>query len=216
MPAVGGALTPYQLQMGDHLEAKIRKPIACLYHPTWEPFVGSIKWRGRATFGGRDLGRIAAQRGPWHRHSAGTYEVHGDHYAMTEGVLILATIAQRYRLLPVPEHSVEPQLLLTLKPKAQLFLRDRVVVSLLSWTLAITLHSKLRRLPFDELPRNFYCVGLLRRSAKSRLFLCPQLLPHQRQGIGESRIDHRPVGGFREIRALDGSGILRHLARGEL
>ena len=25
-------------------------------------FVGSIKWRERATFGGRDLGRIAAQR----------------------------------------------------------------------------------------------------------------------------------------------------------
>jgi cytochrome P450 len=41
----------------------------------------------------------------------------GDHFAMTEGVLALATIAQRYRLLPVPEHPVEPQPLLTLKPK---------------------------------------------------------------------------------------------------
>jgi cytochrome P450 len=41
----------------------------------------------------------------------------GDHFAMTEGVLILATIAQRYRLLPVPAHPVEPQPLLTLKPK---------------------------------------------------------------------------------------------------
>jgi len=41
----------------------------------------------------------------------------GDHFAMTEGVLILATIAQRYHLLPVPEHPVEPQPLLTLKPK---------------------------------------------------------------------------------------------------
>ncbi len=41
----------------------------------------------------------------------------GDHFAMTEGVLILATIAQHYRLLPVPEHPVEPQPLLTLKPK---------------------------------------------------------------------------------------------------
>jgi cytochrome P450 len=41
----------------------------------------------------------------------------GDHFAMTEGVLILATIAQRYRLLPAPEHPVEPQPLLTLKPK---------------------------------------------------------------------------------------------------
>jgi cytochrome P450 len=45
----------------------------------------------------------------------------GDHYAMTEGVLILATIAQRYRLLPVPEHPVEPQPLLTLKPKRGIF-----------------------------------------------------------------------------------------------
>jgi cytochrome P450 len=41
----------------------------------------------------------------------------GDHFAMTEGVLILATIAQRYRLLPAPEHPVEPHPLLTLKPK---------------------------------------------------------------------------------------------------
>jgi cytochrome P450 len=41
----------------------------------------------------------------------------GDHFAMTEGVLILATIAQRFRLLPVPGHPVEPQPLLTLKPK---------------------------------------------------------------------------------------------------
>ena len=45
----------------------------------------------------------------------------GDHFAMTEGVLILATIAQRYRLLPVPEHPVEPQPLLTLKPKRGIF-----------------------------------------------------------------------------------------------
>jgi cytochrome P450 len=41
----------------------------------------------------------------------------GDYFAMTEGVLILATIAQRYRLLLAPEHPVEPHPLLTLKPK---------------------------------------------------------------------------------------------------
>ncbi len=29
-------------------------------------------------------------------------------------------------------------------------------------------------------------------------------------------IDHRPVGGLREIRALDGSGVLQHLVRGAL
>ena len=29
-------------------------------------------------------------------------------------------------------------------------------------------------------------------------------------------VDHRPVGGFGEIRALEGSGALEHLVRGEV
>jgi hypothetical protein len=36
---------------------------------------------------------------------------------MTEGVLIMATVAQRYRLRPVPGHAVEPEPLVTLRPK---------------------------------------------------------------------------------------------------
>jgi cytochrome P450 len=41
----------------------------------------------------------------------------GEHFAMTEGILILATVAQRYRLRLVPEHPVEPEALVTLRPK---------------------------------------------------------------------------------------------------
>jgi cytochrome P450 len=41
----------------------------------------------------------------------------GEHFAMTEGVLILAAVAQRYRLRPVPGHAVEPEPLVTLRPK---------------------------------------------------------------------------------------------------
>ena len=29
-------------------------------------------------------------------------------------------------------------------------------------------------------------------------------------------VDHRPVGGFGEVRAFDGSGVLEHLVRGEV
>src|SRR5260370_23458114 len=38
-------------------------------------------------------------------------------FAMTEAVLILATIAQRYRLRLKPGHPVEPQGLITLRPR---------------------------------------------------------------------------------------------------
>lgn len=41
----------------------------------------------------------------------------GAAFAMTEAVLILATIAQRYRLRLVPGHPVEPQGLITLRPR---------------------------------------------------------------------------------------------------
>jgi cytochrome P450 len=41
----------------------------------------------------------------------------GSSFAMMEAQLILATIAQRYRLRMVPGHPVEPQLLVTLRPK---------------------------------------------------------------------------------------------------
>lgn len=41
----------------------------------------------------------------------------GNHFALTEATLILATIAQRYHLEPLPTHPVIPQPALVLKPK---------------------------------------------------------------------------------------------------
>jgi cytochrome P450 len=41
----------------------------------------------------------------------------GNHFAMMEAQLVLATIAQRYRLHLVPDHHVEPQALLTIRPR---------------------------------------------------------------------------------------------------
>jgi cytochrome P450 len=41
----------------------------------------------------------------------------GNHFAMMEAQLVLATIAQRYRLRLVPGHPVEPQVLLTMRPR---------------------------------------------------------------------------------------------------
>ena len=41
----------------------------------------------------------------------------GAAFALTEAVLILATIAQRYRLRLMPDHPIEPQGLITLRPR---------------------------------------------------------------------------------------------------
>jgi len=41
----------------------------------------------------------------------------GASFAMTEMMLVLATLAQRYRLRPVPGHKVEPQGLISLRPR---------------------------------------------------------------------------------------------------
>jgi cytochrome P450 len=41
----------------------------------------------------------------------------GSTFAMMEAQLILATVAQRYRLRLVPDHQVEPQVMLTLRPR---------------------------------------------------------------------------------------------------
>jgi glutaredoxin len=37
-----------------------------------------------------------------------------------------------------------------------------------------------------------------------------------RQTVPYLFVDHRPVGGFAEIRAFDSSGVLDHLVRGEI
>ena len=51
----------------------------------------------------------------------------GAAFAMTEAILILATIAQRYRLRLKPGHPIEPQGLITLRPRygMQMFLERR-------------------------------------------------------------------------------------------
>ena len=41
----------------------------------------------------------------------------GSNFAMLEAQLILATIAQRYRLHLLPGHQVEPQVLLSMRPR---------------------------------------------------------------------------------------------------
>jgi cytochrome P450 len=48
---------------------------------------------------------------------AGARQCIGESFAWMEGVLVLATLAQRWRLRLVPGHQVEPQPLITLRPK---------------------------------------------------------------------------------------------------
>lgn len=48
---------------------------------------------------------------------AGVRQCIGESFAWMEGVLILATLAQKWRLRLVPGHRVEPQPLITLRPK---------------------------------------------------------------------------------------------------
>jgi cytochrome P450 len=48
---------------------------------------------------------------------AGVRQCIGESFAWTEGVLLLATIAQKWRLRLVPGHRVEPEPLITLRPR---------------------------------------------------------------------------------------------------
>ncbi len=48
---------------------------------------------------------------------AGVRQCIGESFAWMEGVLMLATIAQKWKLKLVPEHPVEPEPLITLRPK---------------------------------------------------------------------------------------------------
>ena len=48
---------------------------------------------------------------------AGFRQCIGESFALMEGVLILATLAQRWKLSLVPNHPVEPEPLITLRPK---------------------------------------------------------------------------------------------------
>jgi cytochrome P450 len=44
----------------------------------------------------------------------------GNHFAMMEAQLVLSTVAQRYRLRLIPGHPVEPQMVVTLRPRSGL------------------------------------------------------------------------------------------------
>jgi cytochrome P450 len=61
---------------------------------------------------------------------AGGRQCIGESFVWMEGVLVLATLAQRWKLRLEPGHRVEPQPLITLRPKFGLRmkaqLRDRV------------------------------------------------------------------------------------------
>ena len=59
-------------------------------------------------------------------------------------------------------------------------------------------HFKVVEATNDEL------LGLLKQLRSKNLY---------RQTVPYLFIDHRPVGGLGEIRALDGSGVLQHLVR---
>jgi cytochrome P450 len=48
---------------------------------------------------------------------AGPRQCIGESFAWMEGVLVLATLAQKWKLRLVPGHRVEPQPLITLRPK---------------------------------------------------------------------------------------------------
>jgi cytochrome P450 len=51
----------------------------------------------------------------------------GNTFAMMEAQLVLATVAQRYQLRLIPDHPVEPQVLITVRPR---------------YGLPMTLHSR--------------------------------------------------------------------------
>ena len=54
---------------------------------------------------------------------AGVRQCIGESFAWMEGVLILATLAQKWKLRLVPGHRVEPQPLITLRPKCGMLMR---------------------------------------------------------------------------------------------
>jgi cytochrome P450 len=54
---------------------------------------------------------------------AGARQCIGESFAWMEGMLILATLAQKWKLRLIPGHRVEPQPLITLRPKYGMSMR---------------------------------------------------------------------------------------------
>lgn len=71
---------------------------------------------------------LAGDRAPGHRlafmpFGAGHRVCLGNHFAMAEGVLLLAAIARHFQLELTPGQKVEPEIVLTLRPKGGLAMR---------------------------------------------------------------------------------------------
>ncbi len=62
-------------------------------------------------------GKSARQKFTYFPFGAGPRQCIGESFAWMEGVLVLATLAQRWKLSLPPGHKVEPQPLITLRPK---------------------------------------------------------------------------------------------------
>jgi len=65
-----------------------------------------------------DSSSIARPKFAYFPFGAGTRVCIGEHFAMMEGVLALATIAQRWRLHPIPAQKVEAWPQITLRPQS--------------------------------------------------------------------------------------------------
>jgi len=72
---------------------------------------------GASTPRGSRRGRGRRPRFAYFPFGGGARQCIGEPFAWMEGVLILATIAQGWRLRLVPGHRVEPQALITLRPR---------------------------------------------------------------------------------------------------
>ena len=68
-------------------------------------------------------GRPAPPRGAYMPFIVGPRKCIGEHFAMTELVILVATIVSRYRLELMPGHRVEPEPSVTLRPKSGIKVR---------------------------------------------------------------------------------------------
>ena len=90
----------------------------CRYFPDPERF-DPERWRPEA--------KAARPRFCYFPFGGGARQCIGESFAWMEGILILATLGRRWRLKHVPGHRVEPQPLITLRPKygMQMILEER-------------------------------------------------------------------------------------------
>jgi cytochrome P450 len=89
----------------------------------WSPYVSHRHpdfWEKPEQFYPEHFSTECSTKRPRHAYmpfSSGPRVCIGNTFAVTEAQLVLATIAQRYRISLAPRHRVEPELLLSLRPK---------------------------------------------------------------------------------------------------